>query len=195
MVRSRENVEACDAEMAVRAWLDAFVLGLNLCPFAHAPMRADRVRLATTRAATLDGVLRTTRAEIRRLLATPAETTQTTIVIAMRTLADFRAYLHALGRLEDFIARAGLTGIVQLASFHPRYQFTGTRVGDVTNHTNRAPYPLFHILREDDVEAARLGGADVAAIPRRNMATLRSLGHSGVRALRKRAGIVDQRLR
>lgn len=184
-----------EAERSVRAWLDAFVLGLNLCPFAHTPMKAGRVRLVTTRASTSAGVLRATRAEIRKLLATPSRTTQTTLVIVENTLADFRAYLAALEQLDRFIDRAGLRGVVQVASFHPRYQFAGTRASDVTNHTNRAPYPLFHILREDDVEEARRTGADTAAIPERNMKVMRKLGHTGVRALRERAGVVAQRLR
>ena len=150
-----------------RAWVELSVIGLNLCPFAKAPQNKGQVRYVLSEAREPEALLASLVDELNLLAEAPAERIETTLLIHPHVLADFADYNDFLGIAEDAIAELGLEGTVQVASFHPRYQFAGCAADDVTNATNRSPYPTLHLLREA------------------NMATMRRLGVEGWEALQQ----------
>jgi hypothetical protein len=121
--------------------------------------------------------------EANELAAVDAAVRDTTLLIAPNTLADFLDFNDFLARAERKLARAGFDGVFQLASFHPQFQFAGTEADDITNATNRAPYPTLHLLREDSVSRAVEAFPEAEAIFERNIETLEALGPSGWAAL------------
>jgi hypothetical protein len=161
---------------ATRAWLETDVIGLNLCPFAKAVHAAGQIRYFVSRAETAEE-LRTDLVSELRLLGTldPAQV-DTTLIIHPHVFGDFLAYNDFLGEADAVLKDLRLVGIFQIASFHPRYQFAGTEPDDVTNRTNRSPYPMLHLLREASIERAVADYPDAAGIPGRNIETLRRLG-------------------
>lgn len=160
-------------------WLRRAVLGLNLCPFAHEPVRHQRLRLHVSAARTADDLLQDLESELIRLRdANPAEL-ETTLLVHPHVLQHFPEYSDFLPVADLAVRMLGLTGQVQIASFHPQYQFAGTTANDVSNATNQAPYPCLHLLREASIERAVASLADPDAIYQRNMATLAKLGWAG----------------
>lgn len=167
-----------------RQWIEKAVIGLNLCPFARAVYVKNQVRIVVSRARHLDAFLDELDAELDLLQKTPAEQIDTTLLVHPTLFPDFEVFNDFLGVVDDVVAEHELEGVIQVASFHPAYQFAGTEPDDITNATNRAPYPALHLLREDSVERAVASeGGDAEAIVERNMATLRGLGPEGWRAL------------
>ena len=164
---------------ATKRWLQQAVIGLDLCPFAKAVYVNDQIRYAITNADTPEALLEDLIGELQALVvADPAET-ETTLLIHPRVFDDFLDYNDFLGVAEETVADLGLEGILQVASFHPRYQFAGTEPDDIENYTNRSPYPMLHLLREESVERAVEAFPDTAQIYEKNIATLRQLGHEG----------------
>jgi hypothetical protein len=168
-----------------RAWVERAVIGLNLCPFAKAPQAKGQVRYVLSEAREPEALLAGLVDELKLLAETPAERIETTLLIHPHVLADFADYNDFLGIAEDAIAELGLEGTVQVASFHPRYQFAGCAADDVTNATNRSPYPTLHLLREASVERAVAAFPEAEAIFEANMATMRRLGVEGWEALQR----------
>ena len=160
-------------------WLERAVIGLNLCPFAKAVHLKQQIRWATSAATDT----RTLRADLVRELEwlrdTPAEQTDTTLLIHPHVLGDFADYNDFLDVADEAIAELGLEGEIQIASFHPDYQFAGTESGDVENFSNRAPFPTLHLLREASLDKAAAAFPDAADIYERNIETLRRLGEAG----------------
>jgi uncharacterized protein len=146
---------------ATRRWLEKSVIGLNLCPFAAGPYRENRVYFRVSEQRNASGLL----------------------LIHPWVLDDFIEYNEFLEECDTAIADLGLEGELQVASFHPRYQFADTQSDDIENFTNRSPYPTLHLLREESVERAVEASGDAAEIYRRNIRTLRNLGHAGWRRL------------
>ena len=173
---------------ATRRWLETAVIGLNLCPFARAVHIRNQIRYTVSAATTSEALLADLIAELRTLVAAPPEEIETTLLIHPDVLADFLDYNDFLGVAEAAVAGLGLEGVIQIASFHPRYQFAGTAEDDIENHTNRSPYPLLHLLREASVERAVAAFPDAAEIYGRNIATMRALGIEGWRRLGLDAG-------
>ena len=164
-------------------WLERAVIGLNLCPFAkgvHAKGQIHYVVSAATDAAALAQDLRR---ELADLAAAPAEVRDTTLLMAPDCLQDFLEFNDFLGVAEDVLDELDLDGTLQIASFHPQFQFAGTDAGDVTNCTNRAPYPTLHLLREDSIDRAVQAYPEAEAIYERNMEVLEQLGMPGWQAL------------
>ncbi|WP_423196466.1 PRELI/MSF1 domain-containing protein [Cupriavidus sp. H19C3] len=163
-------------------WLTRAVIGLNLCPFAKAVHVKDQVRYvvshATDEAAVFDALDR----ELRWLAAADPALTDTTLLILPDALQDFLAYNDFLYLADNLLQSLRLDGVLQIASFHPAYQFEGTAPDDIENYTNRAPYPILHLLREDSIERAVAAFPDAADIYARNEATMRRLGLAGWRA-------------
>ncbi len=168
---------------ATRHWLERSVIGLNLCPFAKPVFEANRVRFVESAATTEGELLEDLRQATLHLHACDPTEVETTLLIAPHVLADFLDYNDFLDLADELLEELELDGIVQVASFHPRYQFGGTEPDDVTNFTNRSPHPTLHLLREDAVELAVDNHPNVEQIPERNMATLRKLGADGWRDL------------
>jgi hypothetical protein len=164
---------------ATRRWLERAVIGLNLCPFARPVASAGRIRYAVSSARSEQALLADLAEELLRLARADAAELETTLLIHPDVLGDFLAFNDFLASAEAAVEALGLAGVLQVASFHPHYQFAATAPGDVENCTNRAPFPTLHLLRESSVERAVGSMADPASIYRRNIETMRRLGHEG----------------
>lgn len=166
-----------------RRWLERAVIGLNLCPFAKAVVAKDQVRYVLSGADTEEGLLEDLGAELLRLRDAPADEIDTTLIVHPQVLGDFLDYNDFLDTADALVAELELEGVLQVASFHPQYQFAGTDPDDIGNCSNRSPWPTLHLLREDSVERAVAAFPDPDAIVDRNLETLRELGHDGWRKL------------
>ncbi len=179
-----QAVAAADVETATRRWIEKAVIGLNLCPFARSVYVRNQVRIVVSSARHLDAFLDDLDRELALLKDTPAERIDTTLLVHPTLFPDFEVFNDFLNVVDDVVAEHGLEGVIQVAPFHPRFQFEGTEPGDVTNCTNRSPFPTLHLLREDSVErAVSTEGGDADAIVERNLCTLRELGPAGWQAL------------
>lgn len=166
-----------------RRWIADVVIGLNLCPFARRPFAAGLIRYVVTPATTEDELLEALTAELTTLTTTPRSTLETTLLIHPNMLADFLDYNDFLATADDLIRRRGLWGTIQIASFHPRYQFAGTQPDDVENYTNRSPFPMLHLLREESISEVNNDPEAMADIPTHNIETLKSLGRKRILAM------------
>ena len=168
---------------ATRRWIERAVLGLNLCPFAGRPWREARVRIRVSQAERAEHLAEALALELRALEQSDPAILETTLLVHPRLLNDFFDYNDFLEIADQLLDDMDLTGIVQIASFHPRYQFADSTIDDPANYSNRSPYPMLHLLREDSIEAATAGLPDPEAIYQRNIKTLRALGLAACREL------------
>ena len=164
---------------SMRHWLVRAVIGLNLCPFAKSVHVKGQIRYAISQATSLEAALTELEHELRTLEATDADVIDTTLLILPQAFEDFAEFNDALYLADHLVRQLGLEGTLQIASFHPHYQFEGSAPADIENYTNRAPYPVLHLLRETSIERAVDAVPDAADIYERNQATLRRLGHAG----------------
>jgi hypothetical protein len=164
---------------ATRHWLTRAVIGLNLCPFAKAVHVKKQIRYAISEATNLEGVLTDLETELQALTQADPTEVDTTLLILPHALADFIEYNDCLFFAERLLKQLRLEGEIQIASFHPHYQFEGSAEDDIENYTNRAPYPILHLLREASIERAVDAFPDAADIYERNQETLRRLGLDG----------------
>ena len=166
-----------------RAWLEKAVIGLNLCPFAKAVHTRGQIRWvlsdATETAALLEQVVQ----ELQHLAAADPLIVDTTLIVHPGVLQNFFDFNDFLGLAEDRLAELDLEGVLQIASFHPDYQFADAKADDIANFSNRSPHPTLHLLREDSITRAVQAVPDAADIYERNIATLDKLGLDGWRAL------------
>lgn len=175
-----------DAETVVadtRRWLERAVVGLNLCPFAKGVLAKRQVHFAVSAADDPQGLLDDFGRELQALVALDASDRDTTLLMAPHGMDDFLGFNDLVGKAERLVRKRGLEGVVQVASFHPRFVFAGTDEDDITNFTNRAPHPTLHLLREDSIARAVEAFPDPAAIYDTNMQTLEDLGPDGWAAL------------
>ncbi|SDO76919.1 hypothetical protein SAMN04488595_102116 [Ralstonia sp. 25mfcol4.1] len=163
----------------VRHWLTRAVIGLNLCPFAKSVHVKGQVRYVVSQATRDEDVLDDLERELRALAEADPEQVDTTLLIVPHALADFLAYNDFLYFADRLLGSLRLEGTLQIASFHPQYRFEGTGPDDIENYTNRAPYPILHLLREDSIARAAEAFPEAEDIYERNMETLRLLGHAG----------------
>jgi hypothetical protein len=166
---------------ATQHWLTRAVVGLNLCPFAKSVQVKDQIRYAVCEARAFEDVLAELSTELRTLADADPERIDTTLFIVPFALADFTEYNDALMFAERLLLDMKLDGKLQIASFHPAYQFDGTQPDDIENCTNRSPYPVFHLLREASIDRAVAAFPDAADIYDRNIETMRRLGHAGLK--------------
>jgi hypothetical protein len=164
---------------STQLWLERAVIGLGLCPFARAVHVKGQIRYVVSKAEGPDALLAELRRELRALSDADPLVIETTLLIAPHALADFLDYNDCVRRAEQSLKELGLTGTLQIASFHPNYQFGDVDSSDVANCTNRSPYPILHLLREASVTRAVESFAGAAQIFEKNIATLRALGHDG----------------
>lgn len=162
-----------------RHWLEKAVIGLNLCPFAKAVYVKNQVRLVVSRARHADDLLEELDRELDLLVATPADEIDTTLLIHATLFDDFLDFNDFLEVAEGVVDEHGLEGVIQLASFHPQFQFDGTEPDDIGNYTNRAPFAMLHLLREASVDKAVEAFPEADAIFEENIRTLDKLGHQG----------------
>jgi len=168
---------------STQRWLERAVIGLNLCPFAKAVHSKRQIRYAVTAATTADALLAELQHELVLLAQADPEEIDTTLLIHPQVMTDFIDFHFFLREADAANRNLGLEGVVQIASFHPAYEFAGSAPDDITNFTNRSPHPLLHLLRESSVDRAVAAFPDAAAIYERNVETLRRLGHEGWRRL------------
>ena len=174
--------ETAQVERDVRRWLERAVIGLNLCPFAKAVVARGQVRIVVSDATTPRALLEQLGEELALLRDAPADTIDTTLLVHPQVLGDFLDYNDFLGEADALVEALELDGVLQVASFHPDYQFAGSAPDDVENLTNRAPWPILHLLREASVDRAVEAYPEPDAIIDRNIATGRALGFEGGRA-------------
>lgn len=166
-----------------RHWLEVAVIGINLCPFAKAVHVKKQIRLRHSAATDTDMLLADFIDELALLGRTPSEEIDTTLLIHPDVLHSFTDYNDFLGIADATLDALTLSGTFQVASFHPFYQFAGTEADDITNYTNRSPYPVLQILRESSMDKAIAGFPDSERIYIDNMRRLQSLGIDGWNAL------------
>lgn len=169
--------------LAVQQWVDTFVVGMNLCPFAKRELVKNRVRFVTTESTTPEQLLRALQVELELLNADPS--VETTLLIHPQVLQDFYDFNDFLSDADSLLMEMALEGVYQIASFHPDYQFGGTAPSDAENYTNRSPYPVLHLIREASLERAIVDYPDVDDIPERNIALMNNLGEEKLQALLK----------
>ena len=174
-----DTFDPAQIETDVRRWLERAVIGLNLCPFAKAVYVKDQVRIVISDASTERALLEELGEELALLRDTPADEIDTTLLVHPQVLGDFLDYNDFLGDADALVEAMDLDGVLQVASFHPQYQFAGSEPDDADNLTNRAPYPILHLLREASIDRAVAAYPDPDAIIERNIATVRELGFAG----------------
>ncbi|MEH0761127.1 DUF1415 family protein [Vibrio sp. 16] len=172
MITTRSNNEIAQQ---VEQWLNDVVIGLNLCPFAAKPQRNKQIKIFVSEANTEETLLEDILTQLLELDATPAEELETTLVVAPNMLADFYDYNLFIDWVEALIRQQDWEGIFQLATFHPDYCFGGTEPEDAENLTNRSPYPVFHLIREESMEKVLKHYPNPEAIPDTNIARVESL--------------------
>lgn len=176
-------VDAADtsqhAVSLTKAWLEHVVIGLNLCPFAKAVQVKNQIDFRVSRAHDTDALLTDLLAALQSLQDSDPKQTDTILLIHPWVLQDFFDYNDFLALADTVLARLGLAGIMQIASFHPHYVFADTDESDITNCTNRSPFPMLHLLRESSLDAAIAALPDSDKIVERNLASLRAIGLDG----------------
>ncbi len=165
----------------VRRWVESFVIGMNLCPFARRELLQERIRFAVAQASTETDLLVALEAELELLVKDPA--IETTLLIHPGVVQDFHDYNQFLDYADGLLLEMGLEGIYQVASFHPDYQFVDADTDAVENYTNRSPYPMLHLIREASLERVLADFPDPEEIPQRNIEHMKKLGKSRLKAL------------
>ncbi len=172
-----------DVIAAMRQWIEKAVIGRNLCPFTRAVYVKNQVRFVVSHAPHLDGLLEDLDRELDFLAGADPEAVDTTLLIHPTLLPDFPGFNDFLQLAEAAVGENELEGVIQLASFHPHFQFEGTAPDDMGNFTNRAPFPALHLLREASIERAVAVFPEAETIYARNIETLEALGRAGWNAL------------
>ncbi len=185
MIGSPSNAHVTDAEAiaATRRWIERAVIGLNLCPFAKLPFARGAIRYVVSAARCNEQLAADLREELFSLVAIDPLECETSLLIHPHVFEEFLDYNDFLGVAETMLVDVELDGIIQIASFHPHYQFAGTLDDAPENNSNRSPFPTLHLLRESSVGRAVESGIDVDAIPQSNIERLRQLGNEGWRKL------------
>lgn len=180
MSKSLFPFPATEAAALTQAWVEAMVVGLNLCPFAAPEVRNQSIRYAVSAAETLPAAAQSFLDELQRIQSTAETELSTTLLSFSHMAADFDEFLQLLDICQELLFEAGLEGVFQLASFHPQYCFEGVAEDDISNWTNRAPFPTIHLIREGQMARVLTHYQNPDEIPERNMALMASLGKSGL---------------
>jgi uncharacterized protein len=168
---------------ATRTWLERAVIGLNLCPFAKSVVVKKQVRYALSAASNADQLLAELEHEFALLTTTPPAELDTTLLIHPLAMTDFLDYHFFLAEADALLRNLDYEGIFQIASLHPQYEFAGSDPDDISNFTNRSPYPTLHLLRESSIDRAVAAFPDAESIFERNIETMQRLGHDGWKKL------------
>jgi hypothetical protein len=179
-VKTQDQEEYCaQVVLDMQRWLERAVIGLNLCPFAKAVHVKGLIRYVVCLETNPVNVLNELETELLQLAATSAKHLDTGLLILPNCFQDFFEFTSFLMRVDKLLSRLALEGVLQVASFHPDFQFAGTEAGDIGNYTNRAPYPALHLLRESSIDRAVKAFPNAEDIFEKNIETLKALGHSG----------------
>ncbi len=157
-----------------KSWIEKIVIGLNFCPFAAHPFKSNSIQYDVVVESNLNTVL----SEFSKVctLLNEDESIETSLIILPEHFDDFEQYLDLVDLCEQLLIMEDLNGVFQVASFHPQYLFAGSDESDPSNYTNRSPFPMIHILREDSLTNAIDKHVDVDAIPENNIKNARNLG-------------------
>ena len=185
---SEARVSEADVIEATRVWLEKAVIGLNLCPFAKSVHVKKQIRYAVVTVETYQELLDELVRELRLLADTDPAVTETTLLIHPFVLDEFLDYTWFLQLAEKALKDLGLVGVLQIAHFHPRFQFGNCDLDDIENNTNRSPYPTLHLIRESSIDRAVAAFPDASEIFERNIETLQQMGHEGWRRLWQETG-------
>jgi len=166
---------------SIKEWLEQWVIGFKLCPFAAKPYLEKKVRIVVYDGDVTSDLLEMILKECRLLLVTLPDEIETTLIVCPQILGEFQDYWEFTGLVEDAMAVSSYEGILQVATFHPEYLFADSEEGDPSNFTNRAPFPVFHLLREDSLTNAIDNFPDIDRVPGRNIKFMRSLSLSMLR--------------
>lgn len=164
---------------ATRLWLEKAVIGLGLCPFASAVHQRQQIRYCVSAQSSTEGLVQDLIVELNRLQSADPQLCETSLLIHPNVLNDFLEYNDFLNEADAAVRDSGLEGVLQIASFHPHYQFAGSEPDDIENYSNRSPYPMLHLLREASVTRAVDALPDNHDIAGTNSATLKRLGKEG----------------
>ncbi len=181
-MNTRHSLKYCpeNAEALTRQWVESMVVGLNLCPFAAPVVKQATIHYAVEEGDKDEAVIQAFLAELDRIQASEEDELATTLLVTPNALPEFEQYLDMLDILQGLLDRSGLGGVFQLASFHPNYQFAGVSANDITNWTNRSPFPCFHLIREGMMTRVLMNYGDPDEIPERNMTLMQELGREGL---------------
>ncbi|MDB2312541.1 DUF1415 domain-containing protein [Luminiphilus sp.] len=169
----------------VRAWLQRFVVGLNLCPFARPVVSSEALRVVVCEATEHQDITAVFMTELDLIQRSPESMVATTLLAIPYALLDFEEYLGFIEEAESLLEAVGLSGVIQLASFHPAYQFEGEPTASAGHYTNRAPFPLIHFLREEMMTRVLDQFPDPEQIPQRNIQRLEALGVATIEQMLK----------
>lgn len=164
------------ATLAVQRWVKDFVIGYDLCPFARKVAVQNRIKYSLIENRDVDEIMPKVLNEIQLLHTTPASKVDTVLIILPNALGDFGSFLDFTAVAEQFLAELYHEPWVQIATFHPLYQFAGTGINDAENYTNRSPYPILHLLREESLTIALENYGDPNSIFEKNIQTMQKLG-------------------
>jgi hypothetical protein len=176
-----QNYTKTEIAEQTQNWIEKVVIGLNFCPFAKREVLRDTIRYVVSDKADLEQVLLELIEELKHLDTNAS--TETTLLIYPTLFADFEAYLDLVAMAQDFLRQLNYEGVYQLASFHPNYQFGGTEIDDASNFTNRSPYPILHLLREERIEDALEHYESPEDIPERNIKVAEEQGFKALQQL------------
>jgi len=168
-----------------KRWVSDFVIGLSICPFAKHPFENGLIDFQVYQGTDIESCLTVVSDELSQLDNSDPFVVETTLIILPNLVPEFEAYLDLIEAAGVVLLNLKLEGIIQIASFHPEYQFAGTKKDDISNHTNRSPYPMIHLLREDSVYEATQRYPNVDEIPDRNIRLLESMDAEEVRRFLK----------
>lgn len=161
---------------ATRAWVEQVVVGYQLCPFARTPFKQDTIRYLSIAVKDLSRLKAIFLAECQHLEEKQVSEVSTTLLILTGAFQDFFTFWELVGKAEEWLETAGYTGVFQVASFHPDYIFAEATPDAAQNYTNRSPWPMLHLIREDELEAAIESHPDIEAVPQRNIELMESKG-------------------
>jgi hypothetical protein len=177
--------EPIEVVSLTKQWIEKAVIGLNLCPFARPVYQKNLIRYSVCISSVKKSIITELDAELQLLIESKPSEIETTLFILPNALKDFLEFNDFLDQVDAAITKLELDGIIQIASFHPKYQFAGRTKDDIRNYVNRSPFPMLHLLREDSIELAINGSEHIDSIFQNNMKTLRKLGIEGWKALRE----------
>lgn len=166
---------------ATKKWLEEMVIGHNLCPFAKKPLAKNQIHFHQTNTSKQKAALTELSEQIQFLEDTPA--IETTLIILSEGFKDFYQYLDLVDYAMDWLADSGYEGVYQIASFHPEYLFEGEDIDSASHYTNRAPYPILHLLREDSLTRALESYSEPEKIPENNIAKMQAIGVQNLKEL------------
>ena len=173
--------KSLEVEKQIRDWLYNFVIDLNLCPFARSVISDKSMRIAVYQFSDLKNIIDSFLYELNLIQSADQLEVSTTLMVLPNSLSEFEKYLSFIDLAEELMAKVGLEGVIQLASFHPKYQFEGESADSVSHFTNRSPYPVVHFLREDMVTRAINNFDNPESISVKNIRTLEVMGLDEIR--------------